>query len=232
MCQCGKSQPHFAEPGQPSSAAIWCAKCPQKTATAVDVVSRRCQCGAKRPTFGLPGQKLGQALWCKTCPGRDPASVCLGYTYVPASERKNKLVDKEEAAPRRGGSRAASRPSSKAARQDGAANQPENLLLQDEPRQTRARRSASEATAADKQAQGAAAAKGTKTNAPGAGKQGPAKQAEGTTKGGAPGTGKATAVSRSASKRGVPVEPAPGLNSSPRPTKRLRPKAAQQPHVA
>ena len=61
ICQCGKSQPNFNEPGE--TTAICCSSC--KTDTMIDVKHKKCQCGNAIPYFNEPGETT--AICCVSC---------------------------------------------------------------------------------------------------------------------------------------------------------------------
>eukprot|EP00951_Prasinocladus_malaysianus_P017152 scaffold134975_cov35-Prasinocladus_malaysianus.AAC.1 len=64
LCECGARVPTFGLPGEKSTAARWCSRCPSKSPDAVDVVtSRRCRCGASTPSYGLPGETRASARY-------------------------------------------------------------------------------------------------------------------------------------------------------------------------
>ena len=61
ICQCGKVQPNYNEPGE--KRAICCMEC--KTGTMVNVKSKLCQCGKAHPIYNEPGEK--NAICCREC---------------------------------------------------------------------------------------------------------------------------------------------------------------------
>jgi len=61
ICQCGKSQPYFNEPGE--TTPICCSSC--KTDTMIDIKNKRCQCGKSYPNFNEPGETT--PICCSSC---------------------------------------------------------------------------------------------------------------------------------------------------------------------
>ena len=61
ICQCGKSQPYFNEPGE--TTPICCSSC--KTNTMIDIKNKRCQCGKSQPYFNEPGETT--PICCSSC---------------------------------------------------------------------------------------------------------------------------------------------------------------------
>ena len=61
ICECGKAQPNFNEPGEPT--AICCASC--KTDTMIDIKNKKCRCGKAQPIYNEHGQTA--AICCASC---------------------------------------------------------------------------------------------------------------------------------------------------------------------
>jgi hypothetical protein len=73
ICNCGKARPHFNEVGE--TFAVCCSSC--KTATMVDVKSKKCNCGNAQPTYNEVGETA--PICCVSC---------KTYTMVDVKSKK------------------------------------------------------------------------------------------------------------------------------------------------
>jgi len=83
-CQCGKHQPRFNLPGK--TIGIWCAECPNKAISAINVIDKRCKCGSgKRAIYNLLGDKIPK--WCINCKPENAINInnkkCIKCNKIP-----------------------------------------------------------------------------------------------------------------------------------------------------